>query len=209
MTLDPIHQFEIKNLFKIGQIGDHAIYFTNSSAYMLLTVAVICLLTVRGMKGRQLVPGRYQSMAELSYVFVANMIRSTAGEDGMKFFALVYSLFMFILVSNLIGIIPYTFTVASHIIVTAAFALLVFFTVLAYGFYKNGLKFFKIFVPPGDRQRNPAFSRPAKGKPGRAPEGGTCEDELCHMCHGSLRFRDQPRHKLLSMRTRAQPRQKS
>src|ERR1700726_1219576 len=149
MTLDPIHQFEIKNLFKIGQIGDHAIYFTNSSAYMLLTVAVICLLTVRGMKGRQLVPGRYQSMAELSYVFVANMIRSTAGEDGMKFFALVYSLFMFILVSNLIGIIPYTFTVASHIIVTAAFALLVFFTVLIYGFYKNGLKFFKIFVPSG------------------------------------------------------------
>jgi F-type H+-transporting ATPase subunit a len=134
MTLDPIHQFEIKNLFKIGQIGDQAIYFTNSSAYMLLTVAVICLLTVRGMKGRQLVPGRYQSMAELSYVFVANMIRSTAGEDGMKFFALVYSLFMFVLVSNLIGIIPSTFTVASHIIVTAAFALLVFFTVLAYSF---------------------------------------------------------------------------
>src|SRR6201996_9643612 len=149
MTLDPIHQFEIKNFFKIGQIGDHAIYFTNSSAYMLLTVAVICLLAVRGVKGRELVPGRYQSAAELSYVFVANMIRSTAGEDGMKFFALVYSLFMFVLVSNLIGIIPYTFTVASHIIVTAAFALLVFFTVLIYGFYKNGLKFFKIFVPSG------------------------------------------------------------
>ena len=150
MTLDPIHQFEIKNFFKIGQIGDHAIYFTNSSAYMLLTVGlVICLLTIRGMKGRQLVPGRYQSMAELSYVFVASMIRSTAGEDGMKFFPLVYSLFMFILVSNVIGIIPYTFTVSSHIIVTAAFALLVFFTVLIYGFYKNGLKFFKIFVPPG------------------------------------------------------------
>ena len=149
MTLDPIHQFEIKNLFKIGQIGDHAIYFTNSSAYMLLSVAVICLLAVRGIKGRQLVPGRFQSAAELSYVFVATMIRSTAGEDGMKFFPLVYSIFMFILVSNVIGIIPYTFTVASHIIVTAAFALLVFFTVLVYGFYKNGLKFFKIFVPPG------------------------------------------------------------
>ena len=149
MTIDPIEQFKLENLFKIGQIGDHAIYFTNSSAYMLLTVAVICLLTVRGMKGRQLVPGRYQSMAELSYVFVADMIRSTAGVDGMKFFALVYSLFMFILVSNLIGIIPYPFPVASHIIVTAAFALLVFFTVLIYGFYRNGLKFFKIFVPSG------------------------------------------------------------
>ena len=138
MTLDPINQFEIKSFFKIGHIGDHAIYFTNSSAYMLLTVAVICLLTIRGMKGRQLVPGRYQSMAELSYVFVASMIRSTAGEDGMKFFPLVYSLFMFILVSNVIGIIPYTFTVMSHIIVTATFALLVFFTVLIYGFYKMG-----------------------------------------------------------------------
>jgi F-type H+-transporting ATPase subunit a len=149
MTLDPIHQFNIENFFKIGQIGDHAIYFTNSSAYMLVAVAVICFLTIRGFAGRQLIPGRFQSMAELSFVFVASMIRSTAGEDGMKFFPLVYSLFMFILVSNMIGIIPYTFTVASHIIVTAVFALLVFFTVLIYGFYKNGLKFFRIFVPPG------------------------------------------------------------
>src|SRR5437660_6307541 len=149
MTLDPIHQFNIDNLFKIGQIGNQAIYFTNSSVYMLVSVAAICLLMVGGAAGRQLVPGRFQSMAEVSYEFVASMIRSTAGEDGMKFFPLVYSLFMFILVSNVIGIIPYTFTVSSHIIVTAAFALLVFFTVLIYGFYKNGLKFFKIFVPPG------------------------------------------------------------
>jgi F-type H+-transporting ATPase subunit a len=149
MTLDPIHQFNIDNLFTIGHIGGHTIYFTNSSAYMLITVAVICLVGVRAFKGRQLVPGRFQSMAEISYEFVAHMIRSNAGEEGMKFFPLVYSLFMFILVSNLIGIIPYTFTVASQIIVTAALALLVFFTVIIYGFYKNGLKFFKIFVPPG------------------------------------------------------------
>ena len=149
MTLDPIHQFNINNLFTIGHIGGYTIAFTNSSAYMLLTVAVICLLSVRGFKHQQLIPGRFQSAAELSYVFVANMIRSTAGEEGMKFFPLVYSLFMFILVSNLIGIIPYNFTVTSHIIVTAAFALLVFFTVLIYGFYKNGLKFFRIFVPQG------------------------------------------------------------
>lgn len=149
MTLDPIHQFNITNIFKIGQIGNHAIYFTNSSAYMLLTVALVCLLAVRGFKGRQLVPGRFQSAAELSYVFVATMIRSTAGEEGMRFFPLVYSMFMFILVANVISIIPYTFSVTSQIIVTAAFALLVFFTVLIYGFYKNGLKFFKIFVPPG------------------------------------------------------------
>ena len=149
MTLDPIHQFNINNIFTIGHIGRYTIAFTNSSVYMLLTVAVICLLALRGMKGRQLVPGRFQSAAELSYVFVATMIRSTAGEDGMKFFALVYCIFMFILVSNMIGMIPYAFTVSSHIIVTVAFALLVFFTVLIYGFYKNGLKFFKLFVPSG------------------------------------------------------------
>ena len=149
MKMVPIHQFEIHNLFKIGQIGDHAIYFTNSSAYMLISVAIICLLAVRGLKGQQLVPGRFQAMAELSYEFVATMIRSTAGVEGMKFFPLVYSLFMFILATNLISIIPYTFSVTSQIIVTAAFALLVFFTVLIYGFYKNGLKFFRIFVPPG------------------------------------------------------------
>jgi len=149
MKIDPIHQFEIHNLFKIGQIGDYAIYFTNSSAYMLVSVAVIFLLAVGGLRGKQLVPGRFQAMAELSYEFVANMIRSTAGVEGMKFFPLVYSLFMFILVTNLISIIPYTFSVTSQIIVTASFALLVFFTVLIYGFYKNGLKFFKIFVPPG------------------------------------------------------------
>ena len=147
--MDPIHQFEIHNLFKIGQIGDYAIYFTNSSAYMLVSVAVICLLAVRGLRGQQLVPGRFQSMAELSYEFVATMIRSAAGEEGMKFFPLVYSMFMFILVTNLISIIPYTFSVTSQIIVTASFALLVFFTVLIYGLYKNGLKFFRIFVPPG------------------------------------------------------------
>jgi F-type H+-transporting ATPase subunit a len=149
MTLDPIHQFNINNLFTIGHIGGQTIAFTNSSAYMLLSVAVICLLAVVGMRGRRLVPGRFQSAAELSYEFVASMIRSIAGQEGMKFFPLIYSLFMFILVVNLISIIPYTFSVTSQIIVTAAFALLVFFIVLIYGFYKNGLKFFKIFVPAG------------------------------------------------------------
>src|SRR6476646_9856266 len=149
MKIDPIHQFNIEPLFTIGHIGKHTIAFTNSSLYMLITVAVISLLMIGGMARGQLVPGRIQSIAELSYEFVANTIRSTAGTAGMKFFPLVFSLFMFICVSNLIGIIPYTFTVSSHLIVTAALALLVFFIVLFYGFYKNGLKFFKLFVPSG------------------------------------------------------------
>ena len=147
MAADPIHQFEITKLFTIGHIGGQEIAFTNSSAYMFLSVAVISLLMLG--TGRQLIPGRMQSVAELSYEFVASTIRSTAGSEGMKFFPLIFSLFMFIMISNFIGIIPYTFTVSSHLIVTVALALVVFFTVLFYGIYKNGLKFFKIFVPSG------------------------------------------------------------
>src|SRR3954467_8558978 len=149
MKIDPIHQFNIEPLFTIGHIGNHTIAFTNSSLYMFLSVALVSILMIGGVAGRQLVPGRFQSMAELSYEFVANTIRSTAGAEGMKFFPLIFSLFMFIAVSNMIGIIPYTFTVASHLVITAALALLVFFIVLIHGFYKNGLKFFKLFVPSG------------------------------------------------------------
>jgi F-type H+-transporting ATPase subunit a len=145
--IDPIEQFSIHKIFTIGHIGNQEIAFTNSSAYMFGSVALISLLMLGA--GRQLVPGRFQSMAELSYEFVANMIRSNAGREGMKFFPFVFSLFMLVAVSNLIGIIPYTFTIASHIIVTAALALMVFVTVIVYGLYKNGLKFFNLFVPSG------------------------------------------------------------
>ena len=149
MAADPIHQFQITKYFTLGHIGGQEIAFTSSSAYMFLSVAVISLLMIGGSAGRQLVPGRIQSIAELSYEFIASTIRSNAGSEGMKFFPLVFSLFMFICVSNLVGIIPYQFTVASHLIVTAALAFLVFFTVLFYGLYKNGLKFFNLFVPSG------------------------------------------------------------
>lgn len=149
MKIDPIHQFNIEPLFTIGHIGNQTIAFTNSSLYMFITVAVISLLMIVGMSARALVPGRLQSVAEITYEFVASTIRSTAGAEGMKFFPLIFSLFMFICVSNLIGIIPYTFTVSSHIIVTAALAVLVWLTVVIYGVSKNGTKFFKIFVPSG------------------------------------------------------------
>jgi F-type H+-transporting ATPase subunit a len=149
MTIDPIEQFKLENLFKIGQIGNHAIYFTSSSAYMLLAVVLTAALMIGGVAGGRLVPGRFQSIAEITYEFVASTIRSNAGAEGMKFFPLVFSIFMFICVSNLVGVIPYAFTISSHIIVTLSLALLVFFTVMIYGFYKNGLKFLKIFVPSG------------------------------------------------------------
>ena len=147
--IDPIEQFNIEKIFTIGHIGNQEIAFTNSSAYMFGTVAIISLLMIGGVAQKQLVPGRVQSMAELCYEFVANTIRSTAGREGMRFFPLVFSIFMLVAVSNIIGIIPYTFTISSHIIVTAALALLVFFTVIIYGFWKNGLHFFNLFVPKG------------------------------------------------------------
>jgi F-type H+-transporting ATPase subunit a len=146
---DPIHQFEINKLVTLGKIGAHEIAFTNSSLFMAITLVGIWALLVAGSSKRALVPGRMQSIAEMSYEFVANTIQSTAGSEGMKFFPLVMTLFMFILVSNVIGLVPYTFTVTSHIIITASLALLVFFTVIIYGFYKNGLHFFKLFVPSG------------------------------------------------------------
>jgi F-type H+-transporting ATPase subunit a len=147
--MDPIHQFEIKNYFTIARIGGYEIAFTNSALYMLIALLVIVLLMIAATGARAHVPGRLQSVAEMSYEFVATTLRSSAGTEGMKFFPLVFSLFMFILVVNVIGIIPYTFTVTSHIIITVSLALLVFLTVVIYGLWKHGLHFLKLFVPSG------------------------------------------------------------
>jgi F-type H+-transporting ATPase subunit a len=147
--MDPIHQFEIKNLLTFGHIGNAEIALTNSALFMLIALALIAALMIGATSSRSLVPGRMQAVAEMSYEFVANTLRSSAGTEGMKFFPLVFTLFMFILTVNMIGLIPYTFTVTSHIIITVALALLVFFTVIIYGFWKNGLHFFKLFVPSG------------------------------------------------------------
>jgi F-type H+-transporting ATPase subunit a len=146
---DPIHQFEIHNLIPLGHIGGQEIAFTNSALYMGIVVVGIAALLLGASAPRALVPGRLQSLAELSYEFVADTINSTAGKEGMKFFPFVFTIFMFVLVANCIGLIPYTFTVTSHIIITAALALMVFLTVIIYGFYRNGLKFFGLFVPKG------------------------------------------------------------
>jgi F-type H+-transporting ATPase subunit a len=146
---DPIAQFQIKKIATLGTLGGHEIAFTNSALYMLIAVAGISLLMIGATAKRELVPGRMQSVAELTYEFVADMLRSSAGNEGMKFFPLVFSLFTFILFANMIGLIPGTFTVTSHIIITVMMALIVFATVLIYGIYKNGVKFLKLFVPSG------------------------------------------------------------
>ena len=149
MAADPIHQFEITKLFTIGHIGGHEIAFTNSALFMLIIVLLASALLIGGTASRALVPGRLQSAAEMTYEFVANTVRSSTGNEGMKFFPFVFTLFMFVLLANMIGLIPYSFTVTSQLIITATLALLVFFIVVIYGFWRNGLKFLNLFVPKG------------------------------------------------------------
>ncbi|MGV8841496.1 MAG: F0F1 ATP synthase subunit A, partial [Bauldia sp.] len=143
---DPIHQFEIKEIVPL-HLGATNVSFTNSALFMVLAVLIGCGFLLLASSRRRLVPGRWQSSAELLYEFVANTLRSSAGTQGMKFFPLVFSLFLFILMVNLFGMVPYFFTVTSHLIVTAALSLLVIGLVVVYGFYKNGLGFFRLFVP--------------------------------------------------------------
>jgi F-type H+-transporting ATPase subunit a len=153
---DPIHQFviyDIAKLFTLGGDGTEGsgmnIAFTNSALFMVATVAIVSLYMILSTGSKSLVPGKAQLVAELMYEFVANMVRSAAGTAGMKFFPLVFCLFTFIFVANMLGMVPYFFTVTSHIIVTFALSMLVFLTVVIYGFVKNGPKFLKLFVPSG------------------------------------------------------------
>jgi F-type H+-transporting ATPase subunit a len=143
----PIEQFEIKPLVHLGDIAGHPIHFTNSAAYMLLVVGVSILFLLLTTRHRSLIPGRWQSATEILFEFVGKTIRENAGEEGMRFFPLVFSLFMFILVANLIGMVPYTFTVTSHLVVTFSLAMLVFLTVTIYGLVRHGFGFFRLFMP--------------------------------------------------------------
>lgn len=145
----PIEQFEIKPIISFGEIGGYEIAFTNSSAYMLLAIGLAGGFLYFGTLARRLVPGRWQSAVEMLYEFVSGTLRDNTGEHGMRFFPLVFSLFMFVLVANLIGMFPYAFTVTSHIIVTFALAMLVFLTVTIYGLWRNGFGFFRLFLPSG------------------------------------------------------------
>nr|WP_276562445.1 F0F1 ATP synthase subunit A [Hoeflea prorocentri] len=145
---DPIHQFQISKLIPI-EVGGLDFSFTNSSLFMVATVAVAAGFLFLTTSNRGMVPSRMQSVSEMCYEFVASMLRDGAGSAGMRFFPMVFSLFMFILVANLLGMFPYFFTVTSHIIVTFALAILVIGTVIVYGFLKHGLGFLNLFVPSG------------------------------------------------------------
>ena len=146
--MDPLHQFQINPILQIV-IAGYDVSFTNSAFFMVVAVALIYALLVFGMSGRALVPGRLQSLAEIFYEFVANMVRDNAGHDARPYFPFVFAIFMFVLFGNLVGMIPFTFTFTSHIIVTFTLAATVFVFVTVLALMKHGLHFFSFFMPHG------------------------------------------------------------
>ncbi len=145
---NPLQQFEVKTLIPIHMGGVDA-SFTNASMFMMFAVAGVATFLMLSMRGRALVPTRWQSMAELSYEFIASMVRDNVGTEGRKYFPFIFSLFMFVLFANLIGLLPYSFTFTSHIIVTFAMAITVFLGVTVIGIVRHKLHFLSFFLPAG------------------------------------------------------------
>ena len=144
----PLEQFEVRRLVEM-HVGGADVSFTNASAMMVLVVLLVTAFLTLSMRGRAMVPGRWQSIAELVYGLVASALRDNVGADGRRYFPFIFTLFMFILLSNLLGLIPFSFTVTSHIVVTFALAAVVFVGVTAIAIARHGWKFFTYFVPPG------------------------------------------------------------
>ena len=145
---NPIEQFQIKPIVPLEAAGVN-ISFTNSAAMMVVSVILITVFLTLSVRSRALVPGRWQSMAEVFYEFIANMLRDNVGTEGRKYFPFIFTLFMFVLFGNVLGMIPGGFTYTSHVIVTFAMALVVFIGVTIIGFSRHGLHFLRMFFPEG------------------------------------------------------------
>ena len=149
MATNPMHQF---NVYKIGpeiKINGIDLSFTNASLFMLISGIFISLFLLLGTKDRKIVPGKFQVISEMLYNFISKMISDTAGKKAKPYFSFIFSLFIFVLFCNMVGMLPYSFTVTSHIIVTLAFAMFIFIGVTILGFVIHGFKYLKIFVPSG------------------------------------------------------------
>ena len=149
MSLNPMHQFEV---YKVGpeiSIGGINLSFTNSSFFMTVSAILILSLLFFGTKKKLLIPSKIQLITEMSYTFVAKMISDTAGSNAKSFFPFIFTLFMFVLFCNMVGMLPYSFTVTSHIIITFMLAAIVFLGVTIIGFMKHGVKYLELFVPKG------------------------------------------------------------
>jgi F-type H+-transporting ATPase subunit a len=144
----PLEQFQIKKIVELHVFGVDA-SFTNSALFMVIAVALITFLLTFAMRERSLVPGRWQSIAELCYQFIADMIRTNVGSDGRRYFPFIFSLFVFILFGNMLGLVPYGFTYTSHIVVTFGLAILIFIGTTVVAFATHGVKFFGFFLPHG------------------------------------------------------------
>lgn len=148
IELHPLDQFKIEPLIPI-HIGGLDASFTNSALLMVIAIVVASLVVIVGSSKRALVPGRWQSLAEISYEFIAGMIDDNVGHEGRDYFPFIFTLFMFIFFGNLLGLIPYGFTFTSHIIVTFAMAAVVFIGVTIIGIARHGFHFLSFFVPHG------------------------------------------------------------
>jgi F-type H+-transporting ATPase subunit a len=146
---DPIHQFQIKELAGPINIGGLEISFTNSALFMGIAVVTVTTILLAAAARGALVPGRLQSLGEVWYEFIHNMVKNVLGPEGKPFFPLVFSLFSFVLAANMLGMFPYFFTVTSHVVVTASLAVFVVALVVVVGLAKHGLGWFKLFVPHG------------------------------------------------------------
>mgnify|MGYP001551400395 CR=1 FL=1 len=148
-AMAPMEQFAVKPLMEqpLFHLFGHAIYFTNQALWMFIVVGAVSAFMVAAVSRRSVVPSRMQSLAEISYEFVNNMINSASGDEGMKFFPFVFTIFMFVLFCNVLGILPGSFTVTSQIVITFAMSLLVICLVIVTGFLRHGLGFLKLFVP--------------------------------------------------------------
>jgi F-type H+-transporting ATPase subunit a len=146
--VDPLHQFQITPIVPITVAGAD-LSFTNSALWMAIAVGLAYLLIMAGTRQHAMVPGRLQSVVELMYEFVAGILRDATGKEGMRFFPIVFTIFVFILMGNMLGMVPGSFTFTSHIIVTFAMAIAVWVGVTVIGFWYHGARFLTFFVPHG------------------------------------------------------------
>ena len=149
MAANPMYQF---NVYRIGpeiKLGEIDLSFTNASLFMVLSALTVLIIFKLGSKKNIIIPNKIQLLAELSYSFISKMISDTAGTKAKPYFSFIFSLFMFVLFCNMLGMIPYSFTVTSHIIVTFVLAAFIFIGVTIIGFLKHGLGYLKLFVPSG------------------------------------------------------------
>ena len=144
----PLEQFEIIP-FHSTEVGGYDISFTNSSLSMIITISVIIIFLTFTVNTRSIIPSRLQLISELMYNFIAQLLNDTVGEQGKRYFPFIFSIFMFVLIGNMVGMLPYQFTFTSHIIVTFALAFFIFIGVTILGFVNHGIKFFTLFYIPG------------------------------------------------------------